>query len=200
MTTIMLLVRHGQTKSNAEGRMSYKDEYLDDSGYIQAHRLSSRLADLPIASIYTSPLRRAYETAIILNEPHQSPLNIIEDLSEIHLGDWEGLPKHDIQERWPELWKQMVTDPSNLVIPNGESIKELTERAVQAFRNIAQADQGKQSIMVTHNPVISVLVAHVLGVSNSIIPKFRIDSGSLTIIGINDIKMQLLTLNDICWQ
>ena len=143
MTTIIFLVRHGQTKSNAEGRMSYSDEVLDDSGYAQAHRLSSRLADLPITAIYTSPLRRAYETATILNEPHQSALNIVEDLSEIHLGDWEGLPKHDIQERWPELWKQMATDPSNLVIPNGESIKELTERAVQAFRNIAQANQGK---------------------------------------------------------
>ena len=87
MDTIILLIRHGWTGSNAEGRMSYVDESLDEFGYAQTYRLSSRMADFSIASIYTSPLRRAYEMVTILSEPHQSELMTVEDLAEMHLGD-----------------------------------------------------------------------------------------------------------------
>ena len=84
MTTTILLVRHGQTESNITGfYMGWSGEDLNDVGYDQAHSLSSRLANLPIASVYTSPLKRAYTTAAILAQPHGLGLDILHDLIEI---------------------------------------------------------------------------------------------------------------------
>lgn len=134
MTTTVLLVRHGQTKSNVTGfYMGWSDEDLNDVGYTQVRCLSSRLAGLPIASVYTSPLRRAYNTAAILAEPHQLKLKVFDELTEIQLGDWQGLHIDETKRKWPELWQQSRIDPSELTMPNGESYRQVSERAIQAF-------------------------------------------------------------------
>ena len=88
MTTDILLVRHGQTESNITGYyMGWSEEDLDDTGLAQVRSLSARLSRLPIAAIYTSPLRRTYTTATIIAEPHRLPLIVMDDLIEIKLGD-----------------------------------------------------------------------------------------------------------------
>ena len=108
MTATVILVRHGQTNSNVTGFfMGWSDEDLNEIGYTQARRLASRLANLPIASVYTSPLRRAYATAAILAESHKLELKVLDDLIEIQLGDWQGLYANEIKRRWPELWQQL---------------------------------------------------------------------------------------------
>jgi len=157
--TTILLVRHGQTNANATGfYMGWSDEDLNELGYTQARRLSARLASMPIASIYTSPLRRAYTTAAILAEPHKLGLMILEDLIEIQLGDWQGLHMDEIRKRWPELWQQSRTDPSELTLPNGESYRQVTERAVRALKRVAEANCGKQAAIVTHEVIVKVLI------------------------------------------
>ncbi len=197
MTTTVLLVRHGQTKSNVTGfYMGWSDEDLNDVGYTQVRCLSSRLAGLPIASVYTSPLRRAYNTAAILAEPHQLKLKVFDELTEIQLGDWQGLHMDEISRRWPELWQQWRTDPSGVVIPNGESLHEVTERAIPALHRIVETNQGKQAIIVAHEVIVKVIVAHVLGSPNSIYRRFEISNTSLTVIQFIDNKPRLIGLND----
>jgi broad specificity phosphatase PhoE len=106
MTTTILLVRHGQTRSNVTGfYMGWSNEDLNDVGYAQARKLSARLAGLPIASVYASPLKRAYTTASIIAEPHSLEVKPVDDLIEIKLGDWQGLHESEIEKRWPELWR-----------------------------------------------------------------------------------------------
>jgi len=196
VTTTILLVRHGQTNANAGGfYMGWSDEDLNELGYTQARRLSARLASLPIASIYTSPLRRAYTTAAILAEPHKLELKVLDDLIEIRLGDWQGLHMDEIKRRWPELWQQSRTDPSELTLPNGESYRQVTERAVRAFEMVVGANQGKQAAIVTHEVIVKVLIAHVLGVSNSVYRRLMVDNASLSLIRINN-NPQLVKLND----
>lgn len=196
MTTI-LLVRHGQTESNVTGfYMGRSNEDLNDTGYAQAHSLSSRLASLPIASVYTSPIRRAYTTAVILAKPHNLKVKVLDDLSEIQLGDWQGLHQEEISQRWPELWKQWRADPSESAMPNGESFKQVTERAIRAFDTVAATEQGRQAVIVTHEIVIKGLVAHVLGVPNSIYRRFEIKSASLSVIRLINGKTELIMLND----
>lgn len=196
MTTI-LLVRHGQTESNVTGfYMGRSNEDLNDTGYAQAHSLSSRLASLPIASVYTSPIQRAYTTAVILAEPHNIKVKVLDDVSEIQLGDWQGLHQEEISQRWPELWKQWRTDPSESAMPNGESFKQVTERAIHAFDTVAAAEHGRQAVIVTHEIVIKGLVAHVLGVPNSIYRRFEIKSASLSVVRLINGKTELIRLND----
>jgi alpha-ribazole phosphatase len=197
MNTNVLLVRHGQTESNVTGFfMGWSDEDINRFGYAQAGRLSSRLADLPIAAIYSSPLKRAYNTALVLAKPHQLTAEVRDDLVEIQVGDWQGLHIDEISQRWPELWQQSRIDPSQVALPNGESFEQVRERAVRAFNQIVQANQGRQVLMVTHDVVIRVIVAHILGTSNSIYRRFEIANASLSRIAVSEDRTRLVTLND----
>ena len=198
MSTVILLVRHGQIKSNVTGFYSgWANEDLDEVGYIQAHSLSSRLASLPIAAIYSSPLKRTHITATILAKPHGLQVETSDELIEIRLGDWEGLHMDEIRQRWPELWQQYRIDPSRITLPNGESFKQVTERAVRFFEKVAATNRSKHAIIVTHDAIIRVLIAHVLGVLNSIYRRFDVNNASLSAVRVIDGKARLITLNDI---
>jgi len=197
MSTTVLLVRHGQTKSNITGYfMGWSNEDISDLGYAQVRSLSSRLAKFPIATIYTSPLKRAMNTARILAEPHKLELNVLDDLTEIGLGDWQGLHRDEISQKWPEIWRQSRIDPSVVTFPNGENFQQLTERAVRAFNRIVADNTNRHTLAVTHDAVIRVLVAHVLGTSNSIYRHMEINNASLSVIRVEDDRMRLVTLND----
>jgi len=197
MNTTIFLARHGQTDSNITGfYMGWSDEDLNEVGYVQARCLASKLAKLPIASVYTSPLRRACTTAALLAEPHKLEPEVLDELIEIRLGDWQGLHTDEIKQRWPELWRQSRVDPSDLTMPNGESLKEVTERAIRVFKRVARANRGKQAVVVTHDVIVKVLVAHVLGVSNSIYRRFEISNASLSMIRIANSSFQLAMLNN----
>ena len=198
MTTTVFLVRHGQTESNVTGfYMGWSDEDLNEVGYIQAHRLASRLAGLPITPVYTSPLQRAYTTAAILAEPHRLEPKALDDLIEIQLGDWQGLHMDEIKRRWAGLWHKWRVDPSNLTLPNGESLSEVTERTISTFERIVGANRGKQVVIVSHDVVVKVLVAHVLGVSNRIYRRFDISNASLSVIQFIKGSPRLAMLNDM---
>ena len=83
MATTVILIRHGQTDANITGfYMGWDEGDLNGTGYIQVRRLASRFAGLPIASIYTSPLMRAYKTAAILAESHNLRPEVLDDLIE----------------------------------------------------------------------------------------------------------------------
>ena len=197
MTSTVLLVRHGQTDSNVKGIfMGRSDENINETGHIQAHRLSERLVGSPIATIYASPLRRTRTTAAILATPHSLELETLDDLIEIQTGDWQGLHGGEISQKWPEIWRQSRIDPSDFTMPNGESFHQVTERAVRAYELIVAQNQGKQVVIVTHDIVVRVIVAHILGTSNSIYRRFEIGNASLSQIRLTDGKARLVTLND----
>ncbi|MFC1864657.1 histidine phosphatase family protein [Chloroflexota bacterium] len=197
MTTNVLLVRHGQTDSNVTGfYMGRSNEDLNEVGYTQARCLSSRLASLPIASVYTSPLQRACTTATILAEPHKLEPKVLDDLIEIGLGDWQGLHMDEIKVRWSEVWQQWRTDPSEVTLPNGESFDEVAERAIRAFERVVGANRGKRAVIVTHDAIVKVVVAHVLGAPNSIYRRVEISNASLSMIRVMSRSSQLARLND----
>ncbi len=198
MTTTVFLVRHGQTNSNISGYyMGWSDEDINDTGYTQVRRLSSRLSDSPIDAIYVSPLRRTCSTATVLAEPHRLELKVLDDLIEINLGDWQGLHIDEIKKRWPELWIQSRSNPSKFTMPNGESFQQVSERAARAYDVILAANQNKLVVIVSHEVVVKVLVTHILGTTNSIYRRFNADNASLSVLRINDGNARLITLNDI---
>jgi broad specificity phosphatase PhoE len=176
--------------------MGWSEEDLNEVGYIQARKLASRLADLPIASIYTSPLKRAHTTASLIAESHRLKVKPLDDLIEIKMGDWEGLHESEIARRWPEMWKQSEVDPSVLTMPHGESFSQVAERAVRAFEEMIAANRGKQTVMVTHDVVVRIVVAYVLGVTYSIYRRLKVDNASLSVVWVNEGAKRLAMLND----
>ena len=135
-------------------------------------------------------------TARILAEPHKLELNVLDDLTEIGLGDWQGLHRDEVSQKWPEIWRQSRIDPSAVTFPNGENFQQLTERAVRAFNRIVADNTNRHTLAVTHDAVIRVLAAHVLGTSNRIYRHMEINNASLSVIRVEDDRMRLVTLND----
>lgn len=197
MTTTVRLVRHGQTEPNITGFYAGRsDNDLNEAGYQQVRRLSARLAKIPIAAVYTSPLRRTRRTAAILAEPHQLELTDLEELIEINLGDWEGKYINEIKRGWPGLWRQWLIDPSEVTVPNGENLTQITARAVKGLRKVVAAHQGQEVLVVTHDITIKVLVAHALGATNRIYRHFEVSNASLNTIRYRNNRPYLIALND----
>lgn len=196
MKSSILLVRHAQTKSNVTGfYMGRSEEDLDEAGYAQARRLATRLARQPLTAIYTSPLKRAYSTATTVAQSHNLGLQALDGITEINLGDWQGLHMDEVRQKWPELWQQSRIDPSGITMPNGESFSQVAERAVQTFNTVIAGHSG-MVVMVTHDIIIRILVAHVLRVPNSIYRRLEINNASLSVIQVINDKMVLVALND----
>jgi probable phosphoglycerate mutase len=81
-------------------------------------------------------------------------------------------------------------------MPNGESFTQVAERAVRAFETVVAANQGKQAVIVTHDIVVRILAAHVMGVTYSIYRRIKIDNASLSVVRITGGSRQLITLNE----
>ena len=91
MTTI-LLARHGETDWNRAGRwQGWADPPLNETGRVQARELAEQLRTIPFDAVYSSDLRRAHETALIVGEPHGVPVVTEPGLREIDVGSWSGL-------------------------------------------------------------------------------------------------------------
>lgn len=197
MTTTILLVRHGQTNSNIDGYyMGWSNEDLSQEGYSQVRKLSARLSDTPISAIYASPLKRAYTTALLVAEPHRLKTEVVQDLIEIQLGDWQSLHIDEIARGWPELWKQWRSDPTDVVVPGGESFQQVVERVIRTFEKVATANAGKTAVIVTHEVVVKVAAIYALSAPTSIYRRFDVFNASLSVVHVRDGRARLITLND----
>jgi len=134
--TTLLLVRHGETDWNAEGRLQgHTDRPLSDYGRRQARRLAEELEGEELEAIYSSDLARAHETAEIVGERLGLPISLEPALREKDWGSWEGL---DAVER----------DRVEFV---GESTEAHQERMLRALRRIAELHPGNGRVLVvTH--------------------------------------------------
>jgi 2,3-bisphosphoglycerate-dependent phosphoglycerate mutase len=133
--TTLLLVRHGETDWNADGRLQgHTDRPLSDFGRRQARQLAEELADEELDAIYASDLARARETAEIAGERLSLPVVVDPDLREKDWGTWEGLTPAE-------------RDRVELV---GESTQAHQERILRALRRIAERHPGGRVLVVTH--------------------------------------------------
>jgi len=197
MTTTILLVRHGQTDSNINGYyMGWSNEDLNKEGYAQARKLSAHLADTPIDAIYSSPLKRAYNTALTIAEPHRLKIEVAQDLTEMKFGDWESLHIDDIARGWPELWKEWRRDPTNVVMPNGESFKQVVERVTRTFEKISATNVDKTVLIASHEIGIKLVAIYALGAPLNIYRRFDVFNASLSTIHVKEGKARLISLND----
>jgi len=163
MVQNIYLIRHGQTDWNKARRFQgSKDIPLNDEGRSQALKLQRSMKDVPLDFIVASPLKRAYETAEILNQAYNLPINVDEGLQEINFGRWEGLDFQTIQKEYPaeaELW---LKDPGRLVIPQGEGFEEFKERVWQSFLYWTNREEYKNMAVVAHGGTCAAIICSVL--------------------------------------
>ena len=162
--TRLLLIRHGATTATEEGRFSGSSgAELSDEGRWQAARLGERLAKLPIAAIYASPLSRALDTArIVAGECHLEPI-VRDGLQEIGHGHWEGMTRGDVERAFPDEYAAYDADPFTFAPDGGESGVAVLARALPVVREIVTAHPGEQVAIVSHKATLRLLLSSLLG-------------------------------------
>ncbi len=158
------LVRHGQTDWNVEGRyQGQADLPLNETGRQQARDLAGRLHSEPFAAVISSDLQRARETAEILAAP--AGMAVIQEprLREIALGDWEGKLFRWIQQTCPAEVEARRQQPLDFCPPNGESARQVAERATAAANEIAAQYAGQAVLVVSHGLTLATLAALGMG-------------------------------------
>ncbi len=151
------LIRHGEILSNKDDVYAgWSGEELTEQGRASAQNLGKEAKDWSIEAIYTSPIRRAVQTAEIINSYLGKELFTEDGLKEIKMGPWEGLRIGDVEERFPEDFKTWQTRPGDLRVEGRETLEELQRRTVTAVMKIFKAHSGAV-LAVTHVAIIRVL-------------------------------------------
>ncbi len=125
----IIITRHGQTNWNLIGRIQgQKDIELNEVGIEQAKKLALKLSKEKIDIIYTSDLKRSYQTAKIISDTIKTNIIIDKNLREIHFGNWQGLTLSDIKKDFNQEYIIWRTEPHKLNLPGAEKLIEVQER------------------------------------------------------------------------
>ncbi len=163
-----LVIRHGETFSNAENRFSgHQDVDLTEKGIWQAEQLAHRLKDEQIDVAYSSDLKRAIHTAKIILQNHNLFLSTESLFKELSFGEWEGLRYKELNfdegERLMEWWKH-----PDLPLPGGESTFALRERVFSGLNKIIEEhneeDKKKTIAIICHGGVARIIIGIALDI------------------------------------
>lgn len=193
--TTLVLVRHGVTEETGpilSGRRPGIS--LSDKGRQQAEAAGRRLAELPVAAVYSSPLERCRQTADAVAAPHG--LEVIErpGLFEADYGDWSGCKIEEL--RGTDLWKLVQVTPSAVRFPGGESVREMQSRMIGAVEDIVAAHPGQVVVAASHADPIKAVVAHFTGVHLDLFQRLFVSPASCTVLRFGPVAAALVKLND----
>lgn len=160
MSCTLLLIRHGATAWNREGRyQGHADPPLDRTGRAQARRLARALGGLRVDAIYSSDLRRAVETAAPLAGALALPVQTDARLRELHFGAWDGRRVEEVIAGDPAAWEAWWSDPVALAPPGGENVPALWARLARALAEIGGRHPGGTVAVVTHGGPLRLVMA-----------------------------------------
>ena len=185
----LLLVRHGETDWNREGRFQGQiDIPLNSNGRAQAEAARRFLAAIPIDRAYTSAMARPRQTAeAILSDHPGVPLTSTTGLLEIGHGLWEGRLEREIAEGWPQLLNDWKERPETVQMPQGETIHDVWQRSLQTWNRIAAAlDERETALVVAHDAVNKTILCALLGLGPDAIWAIKQGNGGVTVIDYPD--------------
>lgn len=188
----LIIVRHGQTQMNADGLFFGKlDPELTDLGKEQAQGAREKLKAFNYDNIYSSDLKRASQTADIVNYLDKE---IVYDsrLQEINFGIFEGLTYSEIKEKYPEDCKESEVNWETYNFRTGESPREMQARAVSFIKSL---DLKKDNLIVTHWGIIGCILSWYLSTGLQSYWKYSVHNGGIAVIEFCDDFPVLTGLN-----
>ena len=195
----LILARHGETAWNAEGRYQGQEDIpLSATGEAQARALGERLRGVRIDRAVASPLSRALRTAQLALRDRASMLHTDAGLMEIAHGEWEGLLAHEIGARDPERLRAWREAPHEVLMPQGESLQHVLDRAWPALARASDGLAGDDTLLVVaHDAVNRVLLCKVLGLPLPRLWSFRQAPTTLNLLEGPDVEhLDVVRLND----
>lgn len=195
----MYLVRHGATDNNLaqppvlQGRNM--DPSLSPKGQLQAECTASLLASRPIGRVIASPLIRSQETAGIIALPHQLDIEVVEGITEVDVGNWEGRDWGEIERNEPVAYRAFMDDPGVNEYPGGESFSDVNRRVTPCFEQLMHGSQGQEIIVVAHNVVNRSFIAGMLGLPLESARNVRQENGAVNVVRYRDGQLELIMCN-----
>ena len=199
METTLLLIRHGETAWNRQKIFrGTHDVPLNDNGREQARLASRSLVKRQIDAAYSSPLCRATETAEIVLKPHGICAAECEGLRDFNYGRWTGMADQEVAKKFPDEHAQWTVAPHTLRPPDGDTLAEVSARAMSAVEEIVARHDGQTVGLFAHRVVNKLLVLGMLGLGlerfrfirqdNGCIDEFQCVDGGYVIISLNDVS------------
>jgi broad specificity phosphatase PhoE len=200
MSTIFIVVRHGQTAWNKEERFRGRTDLpLDETGQWQAGAAARRIAArYRPAAILASPLQRTMQTASPIAEACGLTAQADDRLLDLDYGDFSGLRPSEAETLYPQIYRTWVEAPHLVRFPQGESLDEVRARVEELTGQMLRHHPDQQIILVSHLVVCRVLLCSLLGLPNSYFWRFQVDPASLSVVAIDGERARLVTANDTC--
>jgi broad specificity phosphatase PhoE len=192
----LILVRHGETEWNVgeifRGRI---DIDLNETGEKQAELLSEYLSGLKIEAVYSSPLKRALNTAQAIARHHHVEVQIRDGLNDLDFGQWQGLSLREVSEKYKELYAEWANHPERVRLPGGQTLGQVKERAIKVVDEVTAKYEGA-AVLVSHRVVNKVLICALLGLDDSHFWNIRLDTCGLTTFSYENGRFVLTRHND----
>lgn len=193
----IILVRHGETEWNVQGRYQGQSEtVLSAAGREQAERLARRLAEVEIDAIYSSPLRRTMATAEEVVRGRHLEIVPMPELREISHGSWEGLTVEEIKRSFGPSYDLWHSQPHRVEFPGGESLDAVRARAWPAILQIARTATEDIALVCAHDAVNKVILAEALHLPLSEFWRIRQDSACVNLFEVEDGDLRPIVIND----
>ena len=168
LATNVLLIRHGQSQGNAEGRFGgHTATPLSARGRKQAEATARTLKSESLTAIYSSDLARAMETARPLANLTRLPINGTSAFRERGVGVMEGLTFEEAAQQHPEQYAALLRRDFEHVLTGGESYRQLLDRAWQKLDEIIAQNRGGKIAVFSHTGTICILALHLMGALDS---------------------------------
>lgn len=194
--TRVFLIRHGETDWNRQQLFRGREDVpLNANGVEQARVLSNAIPQ-QINAVYSSPLQRAHQTASIIAAPRSVDVQLNDGFVDIDYGQWQRLSQEEVKSRFLELYLMWISQPGRVVLPGGESLSEVRDRAFKSLCRIEDAHPGQTVAIVSHRVVNKVLLCAVLGLDDSQFWAIRQDTCAISSFEKDENRRVLTLLNE----
>lgn len=193
MTTVYL-VRHAVTSHTGTKLTGWMEGvHLTDEGKAQAEATAELLASVSLKAVYASPIDRTIETARVIANRHGLEVKVNREIGEVQYGKWTGRSLKTLART--KLWSTIQRWPSAVRFPDGETLREVQVRAVDAIEKIRDERPRDTICCVSHGDVIKLIVAHYLGLHIDLFQRIFIGPASVSVIHLSDYGPQVMSLN-----
>ncbi|HEX3280593.1 MAG TPA: histidine phosphatase family protein [Pyrinomonadaceae bacterium] len=166
MSLTLYFLRHGQTTLSRDDTFcgSGLDPELTPEGREMAEAFTNAYQSKAWAGIYASSLQRTIQTAQPLCERLQLKLEARDDLQEIAYGEWEGLKKETVAQKYHDDYVKWLADPARHAPTGGELATTVAERGLRVIQEIRERFDAGNVLVVSHKATIRILLCSLLGI------------------------------------
>jgi broad specificity phosphatase PhoE len=195
----LMLVRHGETQWNRENRIVGHTEIgLNSTGRRQVALLARALGKEKVERIYSSPLRRAVETANAIAKQHGLDVVTDDALKEVDAGELDGITIEEVVRRYGNFWEEWVKGAGTLRMPGGETMGELQQRSWSVITRIVNDHRDGKVIIVSHTLTILSILTTALGMPLEDFRRLRLSLASVNTLDFKGRVTALVSFNDTC--